>query len=248
MQENLGLGKIKRRELEDHVKRSDSSSQPKEERITETTSKASQEQSDPRSKTSTLLSLSALPSSFTTYLLSLIDSPAYANLTTAYLRDVFNPSTPDDPNVKYFSVAGRMEGLPIWHPLWLPKLVMDGAEDKARSAMKDAWEQSRSNSRRSSNEKRPLWAQDEEWGNDGLVEIQSAKWGEFLGIMEGCDRKPLFSRIAVLLLTIFLTGRLGNKGRSRFRIRGRSACHTVHRFRFIRPQTEQDLRRGLHQP
>jgi len=26
-----------------------------------------------------------------------------------------------------------------------------------------------------------------EKGNDGLVTIQSAKWGEFLGIMEGCD-------------------------------------------------------------
>jgi triacylglycerol lipase len=192
MQEYLGLGKVKRRELEDQVKRTDSPSIPKEDRITDTTAKASQEQSNLQSKTSALLSLSALPSSFTTYLLSLMDSPAYANLTTSYLKDVFNPSTPDDPNVKYFSVAGRMEGLPIWHPLWLPKLVMDGAEDRARSAMKDAWEQSRSSSHHPFNEKRPLWAQDGEWGNDGLVEIQSAKWGEFLGVMEGCDRKPLF--------------------------------------------------------
>lgn len=27
----------------------------------------------------------------------------------------------------------------------------------------------------------------DEWGNDGLVTIESARWGEFLGIMEGCD-------------------------------------------------------------
>ncbi len=24
-------------------------------------------------------------------------------------------------------------------------------------------------------------------GNDGLVSVESAKWGEFLGVMEGCD-------------------------------------------------------------
>ena len=35
----------------------------------------------------------------------------------------------------------------------------------------------------------PLWADEREWGNDGLVSVQSAKWGEFLGIMEGCDRE-----------------------------------------------------------
>jgi len=35
--------------------------------------------------------------------------------------------------------------------------------------------------------KRPLWAVDNEWGNDGLVTVQSSKWGEFLGTMEGCD-------------------------------------------------------------
>jgi triacylglycerol lipase len=32
------------------------------------------------------------------------------------------------------------------------------------------------------------WEDEREWGNDGLVTVQSAKWGEFLGIMEGCDR------------------------------------------------------------
>lgn len=33
----------------------------------------------------------------------------------------------------------------------------------------------------------PLWEQDDQWGNDGLVTVQSARWGEFLGILEGCD-------------------------------------------------------------
>ena len=29
------------------------------------------------------------------------------------------------------------------------------------------------------------------WGNDGLVTVQSAKWGEFLGILEECDHWEL---------------------------------------------------------
>jgi triacylglycerol lipase len=131
------------------------------------------------------LSLAALPSSFTTLLLSIVDSPAYANLTSAYLNDVFNPATPDDPTVKYFSVAGRMAGVSVWHPFWLPKMVLDGVEEKHRGRLRAAWEESRG----SSEHDNPLWAQEREWGNDGLVTVQSAKWGEFLGIMEGCDRE-----------------------------------------------------------
>lgn len=137
------------------------------------------------------LSLSALPSSFTTLLLSIVDSPAYANLTSSYLNDVFNPATPDDPTVKYFSVAGRMAGVSVWHPFWLPKMVLDGVEEKHRGRLRAIWEASKEGSERDN----PLWAQEREWGNDGLVTIQSAKWGEFLGIMEGCDREliPFFT-------------------------------------------------------
>ena len=126
---------------------------------------------DPKSSKSTMLSFASLPSSFTTYLLSMLDSPAYANLTTKYLTDVFNPVTPDNPNVKYFSIAGRCDGVNVWHPLWLPKLVLDGYESKLR-------EQPNHPSRRD-----PDW----QWGNDCLVSIESAKWGEFLGVLEGCD-------------------------------------------------------------
>jgi len=85
----------------------------------------------------------------------MFDSPAYANLTTTYLNEVFNPRTPDDPHVRYFSVAGRIGALNIWHPLWLPKLVLDGADGGE--------------------------------GNDGLVSVHSARWGEFLGTVEGAD-------------------------------------------------------------
>lgn len=64
-------------------------------------------------------------------------------------------------------------------------MVLDGAEEKERSKLRTMWEQG------SSEQDTPLWAQDREWGNDGLVTVQSAKWGEFLGIMEGCDRESL---------------------------------------------------------
>jgi triacylglycerol lipase len=100
-------------------------------------------------------SFSSLPSSFTTYLLGMFDSPAYANLTTTYLTEIFNRRTPDDPHVRYFSVAGRTGPLNVWHPLWLPKLILDGADGGE--------------------------------GNDGLVSVHSARWGEFLGIVEGAD-------------------------------------------------------------
>jgi len=85
----------------------------------------------------------------------MFDPPAYANLTTTYLTETFNPRTPDDPRVRYFSLTGRTGGLNIWHPLWLPKLVLDGTDGGE--------------------------------GNDGLVSVHSARWGEFLGTIEGAD-------------------------------------------------------------
>ncbi|EJD51017.1 alpha/beta-hydrolase [Auricularia subglabra TFB-10046 SS5] len=101
--------------------------------------------------------LASLPSSFTTVLLGLIDSPAYSNLTTYFLKNQFNPSTPDLKDVKYFSVAGRITSVSILHPLWLPKLILDAA------------------------------CAPSEGGNDGLVSVRSARWGTFLGVLEECD-------------------------------------------------------------
>ncbi|KAF8627428.1 hypothetical protein AX17_006243 [Amanita inopinata Kibby_2008] len=144
---------------------------------------------NPQSKSESVssLSLSSLPSSFTTLILSIIDSPAYANLTSTYLNDVFNPSVPNDPSVRYFSVAGRMSSVSVWHPFWLPKMVVDGFEEKERRKLKVAWEERKDDSRIRDPSVPPIWAQEREWGNDGLVTVQSAKWGEFLGTMEECD-------------------------------------------------------------
>ena len=164
-QENIGLGQMEagsvaEREVSNKLKAMEEEAEV--ERAKE---------GDPKSSKSSMLSFASLPSSFTTYLLSMLDSPAYANLTTRYLTEVFNPVTPDNPNVKYFSIAGRCEGVNVWHPLWLPKLVLDGYESKLR-------EQSDHPSR---------YDPDRQWGNDCLVSIESAKWGEFLGVLEGCD-------------------------------------------------------------
>ncbi|KAH9043480.1 alpha/beta-hydrolase [Lactarius deliciosus] len=142
--EYLGLG---RRRPEDD-----------EERSTMTTIDAIDAAEQVRSQTR---SVSSLPSSFTTFLLGLFDSPAYANLTTSYLTDTFNPRTPDDPRVRYFSIAGRMTAPNIWHPLWFPKVVLDSAAGADTA------------------------------GNDGLVSVDSARWGEFLGTLEGADHWAL---------------------------------------------------------
>ncbi len=62
-------------------------------------------------------------------MLSLLDTPAYAMLSTKYMNEVFNPRTPNVEGVKYYSVASRTPSLAIWHPLWLPKLILDAAAE-----------------------------------------------------------------------------------------------------------------------
>ncbi|KAK4054507.1 hypothetical protein OIV83_001001 [Microbotryomycetes sp. JL201] len=105
--------------------------------------------------------------SVATYLLDLLDSPAYANLTPTFLNTVFNPATPNRDDVKYYSVAARTDRIPVWHPLWLPKQVLDGSEAAREAKGKGA---------------PARWK-----GNDGLVTIESAQWGEFLGVVDNCD-------------------------------------------------------------
>lgn len=116
--------------------------------------------------------LSGFATALTSYLLNIFDSPAYSNLTTSFLRDHFNPSTPDVSSVKYMSVAGRTSKMSVLHPLWFPKLVLDAAaengygEDEGKTGK-------------------------EYEGNDGLVSVSSAKWGEFLGAVDYCHHWDL---------------------------------------------------------
>ena len=102
----------------------------------------------------------------TKYLLNIFDSPAYGNLTTSFLRDEFNPEVPDSSDVKYISVAGRLPKISVFHPLWFPKLVLDAAAEKGYA--EDGGKSGK-----------------EYEGNDGLVSVSSAKWGDFLGVVDG---------------------------------------------------------------
>lgn len=176
-QQHFGLGRQQPEPTHQRTNDPERQTQPESEPISSIDSNGASEKREAAFR----LSLSTLPSSFTTLLLSLIDSPAYANLTTSYLNDVFNPTTPDDSRVKYFSVASRIDEMNIWHPLWLPKMVLDDAERNAREQLKAAA------GRTSDTSSTPLWEREDEWGNDGLVTVQSARWGEFLGILSGCD-------------------------------------------------------------
>lgn len=122
--------------------------------------------------------LSSLTGYFSSYMLSVLDQPAYAMLSTRYMSEVFNPSTPDMPSIKYFSVAARAHKIPLWHPLWLPKVILDAAaEARTAGSERDGSAAALGNP--------------ENQGNDGLVSVQSAKWGTFLGVIDGCDHWDL---------------------------------------------------------
>jgi triacylglycerol lipase len=116
-------------------------------------------------------SITAFTSALTSYLLNIFDSPAYSNLTTNFLSE-FNPSCPDSPNVKYTSVAGRTRKMSVLHPLWFPKLVLDAAAENGHA------------------EDKGFSGADYE-GNDGLVSVSSARWGEFIGAVDPCHHWDL---------------------------------------------------------
>ncbi|TIA92326.1 hypothetical protein E3P99_00622 [Wallemia hederae] len=133
--------------------------------------KEQQQQQQSKSSIPSLPAISlplAFTSSLSSYLLALLDSPAYANLTTAFTNGIFNPRTPDVQGVKYYSIAARHPGLGWWHPLFLPQLVLEAS---AKASMREAEGKIGS----------------EYEGNDGLVSVSSAKWGEFLGVIDDVD-------------------------------------------------------------
>eukprot|EP00741_Cyanophora_paradoxa_P023732 tig00021616_g22923.t1 len=91
-------------------------------------------------------------------LMRLMETGAGSNLTTAFLREEFNPSVPDHPDVKYFSygAAAPLEKLnPVWR---LSARIIEQAEGP----------------------------------NDGLVSVESARWGEYQGTIE-CDHLQLLN-------------------------------------------------------
>ncbi|KAI8371338.1 uncharacterized protein BYT42DRAFT_594946 [Radiomyces spectabilis] len=97
----------------------------------------------------TLADIAKMPSNLLDPVVSkvvqLLDTPAYANLTTDYCKHHFNPNTPDDPNVAYYSYGASTE-LPVWSFLGLPNQLVKEKEGE----------------------------------NDGLVSVESAKWGKYI--------------------------------------------------------------------
>ncbi|ORX91363.1 alpha/beta-hydrolase, partial [Basidiobolus meristosporus CBS 931.73] len=81
---------------------------------------------------------------FWKYAKSCLDYPAYSNLTTDYLRDHFNPNTPDNPAVQYFSYAGDPERMSIFSPLrgpWEVIRAREGPNDGLVSVKSAQWGQ-----------------------------------------------------------------------------------------------------------
>jgi hypothetical protein len=117
---------------------------------------------DIESKTKQIKTQTSLSSTILTHtmLSRTLDTPAYANLTTSFMQNTFNPMTPDSSDVQYFSFGAVIPkegqddvGLPIWHPLYLPHKVVTEREGRE---------------------------------NDGLVSLKSARWGKFVGKL-ACD-------------------------------------------------------------
>ena len=77
-------------------------------------------------------------------------------ISATYIDGVFNPSHPDDPRVAYYSIAGRTQLSPF-----VDTSVVDVVDPSMIASYGIVWAL--------------------EGGNDGLVAVDSAKWGSYLG-------------------------------------------------------------------
>ncbi|KAJ4396045.1 lipase 2 [Gnomoniopsis smithogilvyi] len=85
---------------------------------------------------------------------------AFDQLTRAYMRDKFNPATPDDPATAYFSYGAALVRKP---PLLSPFRASHAVLVR------------------------------EEGPNDGLVSVDSARWGSYKGTLEGVNHLDLIN-------------------------------------------------------
>jgi triacylglycerol lipase len=85
---------------------------------------------------------------------------AFAQLTTRYMAEEFNPRTPDDPTVRYFSYGAMVRYKPpLLSPFRLTHAVI----------------------------------QEREGPNDGLVSVESSKWGTYKGTLLGVNHLDLIN-------------------------------------------------------
>lgn len=85
---------------------------------------------------------------------------AFSQLTTKYMPAEFNPSTPDEPSVRYFSYGAMVRDTPpLLSPFRLSHRVIEQAEGP----------------------------------NDGLVSVESSKWGTYKGTLSGVNHLDLIN-------------------------------------------------------
>ncbi|KAL8713304.1 MAG: hypothetical protein Q9220_002503 [cf. Caloplaca sp. 1 TL-2023] len=87
-----------------------------------------------------------------------IPTGAFSQLTRQYMREEFNPRTPDREGVRYFSYGASMDP-PLWSAFRLPHRIV-------------------------SNEEGP---------NDGLVSVESSKWGQYKGTLVNVSHLDLIN-------------------------------------------------------
>ncbi|KAK3316677.1 Alpha/Beta hydrolase protein [Apodospora peruviana] len=85
---------------------------------------------------------------------------AFSQLTTKYMAEEFNPRTPDDPTVRYFSYGAMVRNKP---PLLSPFRLSHRVIEKNGGP------------------------------NDGLVSVESAKWGTYKGTLVGVNHLDLIN-------------------------------------------------------
>ncbi|CAG8583594.1 15170_t:CDS:2 [Acaulospora morrowiae] len=94
------------------------------------------------------INLSSIPQTTSTLLhpvtrsiIQALDTPAYSNLTTDYCTNYFNPNTPNNPSVAYYSYGAAID-IPIWSPLYFPYQIIkakDGPNDGLVSVKSAQW-------------------------------------------------------------------------------------------------------------
>ncbi|KAI3648368.1 hypothetical protein MP228_006222 [Amoeboaphelidium protococcarum] len=76
--------------------------------------------------------------------MAILDAPAYYNLTTEFLTQKFNPSTPDNPYVKYYSYGATIDNASYLSPLRIPWDIVkakEGENDGVVSVYSARWGQ-----------------------------------------------------------------------------------------------------------
>lgn len=88
------------------------------------------------------------------------DTGAFEQLTPKYMNEVFNPSTPDHPDTRYFSYGAMSDGRPpLFSPFRSSHKIIQAAEGE----------------------------------NDGLVSVESSKWGTYQGTIVGVSHLTLIN-------------------------------------------------------